>query len=194
MAARQKDLPPYRYTLEEYFALERVGEARYEYWDGEILSMSGGTERHYIISDNIYLKLSSLASGRKCRAFTGGAPIKTSSLPPYRYPDVSVVCGKPVFVNINGIDALTNPIIIVEVLSPGTEHLDREEKRNAYQKISSLKEYLIVAQDAPHIILYRRQGRRWTRQDFGDLKAALELSSIKSQVLISDVYAGITFK
>lgn len=194
MAARQKDLPPYRYTLEEYFALERVGEARYEYWDGEILCMSGGTERHYIISDNIYIKLSNLVSGRKCRAFSGGAPIKTASLPPYRYPDVSVVCGKPVFVNVNGIDALTNPTIIVEVLSPGTEHLDREEKRVAYQKIPSLKEYLIVAQDAPHITLYRRQGRRWARQDFGDLKAALELTSINSRVFISDVYAGITFK
>jgi len=194
MATRLKDLPPYRHTLEEYFALERVGEARYEYWDGEILCMSGGTERHYIISDNIYLKLSSLLAGRKCRAFTGGAPIKTPSLPPYRYPNVSVVCGKPVFANINGIDALTNPTIIVEVLSPGAEHLDKEEKRNAYQKIPSLKEYLIVAQDAPHITLYRRQGRRWARQDFGDLKPALELTSINSQVLISDIYAGITFK
>ncbi|MGH9940653.1 MAG: Uma2 family endonuclease, partial [Blastocatellia bacterium] len=113
---------------------------------------------------------------------------------PYSYPDASVVYGKPAFANINGIDALTNPIIIVEVLSPGAEHLDKEEKRNTYQKIPSLKEYLIVSQDAPHLTLYRRQGRRWARQDFGDLKAALELTSINSQVLISDIYAGITFK
>ena len=88
----------------------------------------------------------------------------------------------------------TNPVLIVEVLSPGTEHLDKEEKRNAYQRIPSLKEYLIVSQDAPHITQYRRQGRRWVRQDFADLKTSLELTSINSQVLIRDIYTGITFK
>jgi Uma2 family endonuclease len=131
--------------------------------------------------------------GTNCRAYSGGAPINTPSLPPYRYPDASIVCGKPVFVKINGIDVLTNPVLIVEVLSPGTEHLDKEEKRNAYQKIPSLKEYLIASQDAPHVILYRRQGRRWVRQDFGDLHASLELSSIGRRILMSDIYEGITF-
>jgi hypothetical protein len=56
----------HHYTLEEYFALERVGEARYEYWDGEILCMSGGSERHYTISDNLYLKLSRLSRSKNC--------------------------------------------------------------------------------------------------------------------------------
>ena len=193
MAAHLNEFPHHRYTMEEYFALESVGEARYEYWDGNILCMSGGTEMHYTISDNLYLKSSRLLEGRNCRAFSGGAPIKTPSLPPYRYPDVSVVCGKAVFANINGIDALTNPSIIVEVLSPGTEQLDKGEKRNAYQRIPSVKEYLIIAQDAPHITLYRRQGRRWVRHDFGDLNGSLDLTSIDTQVPISEIYEGITF-
>src|SRR5205085_1038530 len=131
--------------------------------------------------------------GQNCFTYSGSVPIQTPSLPPYRYPDVSVVCGKPDYVNISGIDVLTNPVLIIEVLSPGTERLDKEAKRYAYQKLASLKEYLIVAQDAPHITQYRRQGRRWVRQDFGDLKASLELTSINSQVLIADIYAGITF-
>ena len=194
MAAHLNEFPHHRYTMEEYFALERVGEARYEYWDGDILCMSGGTERHYTISDNLYLRLSRLLEGRNCRAFSGGAPIRTPSLPPYRYPDASVVCGKPVFASINGIDVLTNPSLIAEVLSPGTEQLDKGEKRDAYQKIPSVKEYLIISQDAPHITLYRRQGRRWLRQDFGDLNGSLELTSINSQVPISQIYVGITFK
>jgi Uma2 family endonuclease len=82
MAAHLNEFSHHRYTMEEYFALERVGEARYEYWDGDILCLSGGTERHYTISDNLYLKLSRLLEGRNCRAFSGGAPIKTPSLPP----------------------------------------------------------------------------------------------------------------
>jgi len=194
MAAHLKDFPHHHYTLEEYFALERVGEARYEYWDGDILCMSGGSLQHYLICEHLRTKLAEVLRGRECQPFSGGVPIKTPTLLPYRYPDASVVCGKINVEKINGIDVLTNPILVVEVLSPGTEQLDKEEKRIAYQKIASLKEYLIMSQDAPHITQYRRQGRRWVRQDFGDLKAALELTSINSQVLIRDIYAGITFE
>lgn len=193
MAARHKDFPRHHYTLEEYFALERVGEARYEYWDGDILCMSGGSKRHYTISENLRTKLAQVLQGRSCLAYSGGVPIRTPSLPPYRYPDASVVCGEPNFINAGGIDALINPILIIEVRSPGTEDLDKEENRHAYQKIASVKEYLIVAQDAPHITRYRRQGRRWVRQDYGDLQSVVELASISSQVSISDIYAGVTF-
>ena len=193
MAAHLKDFPRHHYTLEEYFALERVGEARYEYWDGDILCMSGGTKRHYTISENLRTLLPQLLRGRNCLTYSGGVPIQTPSLPPYRYPDASVVCGEPVYVNMNGVDVLTNPLIVIEVLSPGTEQFDKEAKRDAYQKLPSLKAYLIVAQDAPHITQYRRQGRRWVRHDVGDLKASLELTSIKSRILLADIYAGITF-
>lgn len=193
MAAHLKDIPRRHYTPEEYFALEHVGEARYEYWGGDILCVSGGTERYYTISHNLLTLLAQAKQNQNGCAFSGGVPIQTPSLPPYRYPDASVVCGEPVFTTISGIDVLTNPLIIVEVLWPGTEHLDKEAKRYAYQKIASVKEYLIVAQDAPHITAYRRQGRCWVRQDVGDLKASLELASINSQVLLSDIYKGITF-
>ncbi|HJQ25311.1 MAG TPA: Uma2 family endonuclease [Blastocatellia bacterium] len=193
MAAPLDNLPRHYYTLEEYFALEHASDARYEYWDGDILCMSGGSQRYYTIGEGFLLRLARLMEGQNGRAFSGAVPIQTPSLPPYRYPDGSVVCGKPTFTRISGIDALTNPVIVIEVLSPGTERLDKEAKRHAYQKLASLKEYLIVAQDAPHIIQYRRQGRRWVRQDYGDLKATLELTSINRQVLLADIYAGITF-
>jgi Uma2 family endonuclease len=82
MVANLKDMPRHDYTLEEYFALERASDARYEYWNGEIVCMSGGTDRHYIISDNLHAKRSRLLEGKGCRAFSGGVPIKTPSLPP----------------------------------------------------------------------------------------------------------------
>jgi Uma2 family endonuclease len=193
MAANVKNQTHY-YTLEEYFALEQASEARFEYWDGEIVCMSGGTARHYLISENLRTKLAEALSRRECRAFSGGVPIHTPSLPPYRYPDASVVCGQPVFTRLGGIDVLTNPVLVVEVLSPSTEHLDKEPKRNAYQRTASVNEYLIVSQDAPHITQYVREGRRWVRKDFSDLSAALELPSIKSRILIGDIYEGVTFE
>jgi Uma2 family endonuclease len=193
MVANLKDVPRHHYTLEEYFALERASEARFEYWDGEVLCMSGGTDRHYLISENLRTRLAELLRGRDCRPFSGAVPIHTPSFPPYRYPDVSVVCGQPLFVTHSGIDALTNPVLIVEVLSPGTDQLDKGAKRTAYQKVPSVREYLIVAQDAPHVTQYLRRGRQWVRKDFGDLHAMLELPSIKSQLRIGDIYEGIVF-
>lgn len=193
MAANPKDLPRHHYTLEEYFALERVGEARYEYWDGDILCMSGGSERHYTISENLRTRLAQLVDGSDCRAYSGGVPVLTPWLPPYRYPDASVVCGKPVFKDCSGIDVLTNPVLIIEVLSPGTEKLDKGEKRIAYRKIPSLSEYLIVSQDAPHITQYIRQGRRWMRKDVGDSGALLELPSIERAIPLRDIYDGVVF-
>ena len=193
MAVNLQNLPRPHYTLEEYFALEKASDARYEYWDGEIVCMSGGTQRHYTISENLRTKLAEILRGQNCRAYSGGVPISTPSLPPYRYPDASVVCGQPIFTNINGIDALTNPVLIAEVLSPGTEQLDKGAKRAAYQRFASVKEYLIVAQDAPHITQYVRQGRRWARKDYGDLQAAVELTSVSQRILLNDIYEGVIF-
>src|SRR2546423_1536897 len=108
MVVDLKDLPRHHYTLEEYFALEQASEARFEYWDGDIVCMSGGSERYYTISENLRTRLAEILRGGKCRALSGGVPIKTPSLPPYRYPDVSVVCGELHFERVDKVDALTN--------------------------------------------------------------------------------------
>ena len=193
MAANLQNLPPHHYTLEEYFALERVGEARYEYWDGEFVCMSGGSRRHYLICENLRTRLAEILKGRGCQALSGGVPIMTPALPPYRYPDASVVCGELRFEQVNGIDILTNPILVIEVLSPGTEQLDKGTKRDAYQQLPSLHEYLIVTQDAPHVTQYLRRDQRWERKDFSDLGAFLELPSIDSRLPIGEIYEGVTF-
>jgi len=86
MAANLKDPPRHYYTLEEYFALERAGQARYEYWDGEIVCMSGGTEAHVRISGNVYFTLRQQLTGRQCEAFTSDLQIKTPLLPPLPLP------------------------------------------------------------------------------------------------------------
>jgi Uma2 family endonuclease len=194
MVASMRDLPCRLYTLEEYFALEGVGEARYEYWDGEIVCMSGGSRQHATVGSNVHFRLSQGLQGKNCRAFTGELQIKTPILPPYRYPDVSVVCGKPEFDKIAGFDVLINPILVVEVLSPGTAHLDRKEKREAYQALPSLMEYLLISQDAPHITQYVRQADgQWQRRDYGDLVTVVNLPSINCTLSMQEVYDGVEF-
>lgn len=193
MAVNLKDLPRHYFTMAEYFALERTGDARYEYWDGEVVLMSGGSEAHIRISGNVYFTLRQQLGAHPCEAFTGDLAIKTPLLPPYRYPDVSVACGKAVFERIEGMAVLTNPTLIVEVLSPGTASRDRGDKRAAYQALPTVMEYLLIAQDAPHITHLLRQSETWTRTDYGDLTATLVLPSIECVLALSDVYFGVEF-
>ena len=193
MAANPTDSPRHSYTLAEYFALEHTGDARYEYWDGEIICMSGGSEQHIRIGGNLYFALRQQVTGRNCEAFTSDLAIKTPALPPYRYPDVSVACGEAAFEKIDGIAVLTNPILIVEVLSPETEKRDRNEKRLAYQATPQLMEYLLIAQNSPHITQFVRQSDIWIRSDYGDLKASITLPSIECVLSLKDVYVGVDF-
>jgi len=96
------------------------------------------------------------------------------------------------------MDALTNPRLIVEVLSPGTASRDRKEKRTAYQALPSVMEYLLIAPDAPHLTHYLRQPQlhpeNWTRTDSSDLTSAIVLPSLECVLALSDVYVGVEFE
>ena len=194
MATNPKDVTQHYYSLEEYFALEDASDARFEYWDGDIVCMSGGSRAHYRISGNIYYSLARGLNGGLCQPFNGAAPIWTPTLPPYRYPDASVACGEPEFKHIKGHDALVNPVVVVEVLSPSTARLDEGTKFVAYQAVPTLRDYLLVSQEEARVTRYTRLGGdSWERRDVTDLDASLELESIGCALKLRDLYDGVTF-
>ena len=188
-----RETPHHLFTLEEYFALEQASEKRFEYWDGEIVCMSGGTKQHSIITSNAHREISNKLKGTKCRAFTEGTPILTPSLPPFRYADVSVVCGEMKFESLQGIEVLMNPTLIVEVLSASTEKADRNEKRLAYQSHPALREYLLVSQTAHHVTRYSRHGEFWHREEISGLDSVLSFPSLNCDLTLSDIYEGVIF-
>src|SRR5262249_21265097 len=114
--------PERRYTLEEYLELDNNSDERLEYWDGEIFLMGGVSDEHDQIEGNLHFLLRSRLDEGKCRTFLANMRIKVPTLPPYRYGDQSALCGKPVFEKIGGVDVLTNPTLIIEVLSPSTKN------------------------------------------------------------------------
>ena len=192
--AQREEAPRRHYTLEEYFALEKLGEARYEYWDGDIVCMSGGLKGHAYTAENVFFHLRSLLAKGGCRAFSSETPIKTPLLPPYRYPDAAAACGKPIYEKINGIDVLTNPTLVVEVLSRSSELKDRNSKKAAYQELPSVLQYLLISQLEPHLTLFTRLGNTWQRQDFSDLQGCVPLVSIHCELNLQDVYEGVEFE
>ena len=183
----------HRYTIEEYMALERASDRRYEYWDGEIVCMSGGTLHHAQISRNVFRAIDRKIEGHGRQAFTGDMAVKIPGLATYRYPDASRVCGEAQVEETNGIDVLVNPILIVEVLSPVTQDRDRNEKRLAYQSIPSMREYLIVSQDIPHITHYTREGAVWRRADYSTTAETIECSAISANLTLAEIYQGVSF-
>ncbi|HZS48422.1 MAG TPA: Uma2 family endonuclease [Blastocatellia bacterium] len=192
MATNRKNVPPHYYTLEEYFALEGASDARFEYWNGDIVCMSGGTRAHLQISDNVFFNLRLNLRGRQCQAFTANVAIKTPTLPPYRYPDAAVVCGEPKFEKMHGVDVLTNPILIVEVMSPSTAGDDQGQKFTAYQTIPTFMEYLLIEQNSVRVIHYKRESPgKWSREDITDINASVMLSSTDCSLNLSEIYENV---
>lgn len=184
-----------RYTLEEYFELERTSEERWEYFNGEVFCMSGVSPNHSRIERNAIIALSIKLGSRSCEVFTADMRIKVPAAPPYRYADLSVLCDEPVFEKIGGVEALTNPVIIVEILSASTEAYDRGDKFTNYKSITSLREYLLVAQHRPHITHYLRQaGEKWEYEEVNNLSAIISLPSLDCTLALSEVYRNVEFE
>ncbi len=183
-----------RYSLEDYFELERTSEEKWEWFNGEVFCMSGVSPNHGLVEINFAALLSNKLEGRNCRVFPADIRIKTPAAPPYRYADLSVLCGRPIYENIGGVETLTNPELIVEVLSRSTEAYDRGDKFTYYKSIPSLREYLLVAQHRPHISQFVKQSDdSWNQTEVNDLAASLYLPSIDCTLALNEVNRGIEF-
>jgi len=183
-----------RYSLEDYFELERTSEEKWEWFNGEVFCMSGVSPNHGLVEINFAALLSNKLEGGNCRVFPADIRIKTPAAPPYRYADLSVLCGRPIYENIGGVETLTNPELIVEVLSRSTEAYDRGDKFTYYKSIPSLREYLLVAQHRPHISQFVKQSDdSWNQTEVNDLAASLYLPSIDCTLALNEVNRGIEF-
>lgn len=186
--------PKRKYTVEEYIELYKNSEERFEYFDGEIISMASGKISHSGIAANILRQIGNLMANRSCQVLGGDAAIKTTRAYPFRLPDVSVVCDEPIIEEFQGVEMLVNPLLICEVLSPSTASYDRGEKFMVYQAIESFQEYLLVEQDRPYVTRYVRQpDRQWLRADIIGLESEVRLESLGVSLALSEIYRMIKF-
>ena len=151
--------------------------------------MAGGSLEHNQIVSNMVRALGNQLADRGCRVLSSDMRLKVPKAFPYRYPDVVVVCDEPILEELQGQQMLVNPLLIVEVLSSSTEGYDRGFKCTAYQSIESFQEYVLVAQDRPHITRYVRQADgQWLRSEVEGLESVLQLVSLHCALALSDVY------
>lgn len=175
---------------QEYLAFERSSPEKHEYADGEIFAMSGGTIEHSAVAANIIRELGNSLFGKGCRTLTSDMRLKIPSTGRYVYPDGSVVCGPPEFVD-DTRDTLLNPRLIIEVLSDSSEAYDRGDKFAGYRSIASFQEYVIASQKEPRIEVFTRQpDGSWMLRVHGPGERAA-LASVGCAIEVDRVYADV---
>lgn len=185
------------FTPEEYITLERKAipdfeTVRSEYIKGKIIPRSSSNLAHNLITGNIVGELHTHLKTTECIVFANEMRVSIPMARSYFYPDVGVVCEEPCFED-EVFDTLLNPIVVIEVLSPSTEAYDRGEKFAHYRQLTSLQEYVLVAQDQVRVEHYRRQERQWIFTDFEGPDERLLLPSIECELPLQDIYERVTF-
>jgi Uma2 family endonuclease len=183
--------PQRHLTAQEYLAFERASEERHEFWDGEVVAMAGASPAHNGICWNLAGVLHPQLRGADCRGFVHEMRVRLPATNRYVYPDLVVVCGEPVFEE-DDLDVLSNPALVVEVLSPSTEERDRGIKLFGYRGLPSLKVCLLVAQDRVWVEHWTRQpDGRWLVAEIADPAAIVDLPEIGCTLPLAEIYAGI---
>lgn len=183
---------PIKMTLEEYLALSAdESELRYEFIDGEVYAMSGGTKRHNQIPNNLAVALDPLLDKQGCIALNSSQQVQVSPTK-YVYPDLTVVCGEPRFLQDEEL-TLTNPSMVVEVISESSQGYDLGVKAQWYRGMPSLQLYLVLQQNRPAGQLQVRQQDGWFIHDFSGIDTLLTVDFLGGELAVSAIYKNITF-
>ena len=186
-------LPKQKYSLEEYFEIERDSEEKFEYWDGNVWSMAGASPAHERIVSNGIFHLRTVL-GRKCSVYGSNLKVKVPVYSPYRYPDLSIYCGEGIYEKTGGFEVLTNPQMLIEVLSPSTEAFDRGEKFTYYKSIESFAEYILIAVTRPHVTQFvKLNEHEWIQREAVGLEGKLTSPTFNIEILLSEIYLDVEF-
>ena len=191
MALARQYIQKDAYTEEEYLAWEEDAVEKSEYVDGEIRAMPGGSEPHASTPMNMGALLWNGLRGRGCRVLS--SDMKVWAAGAFYYPDLSVVCGPSQFRGRNK-HTITNPFLVVEVLSPSTESKDRGEKFIRYQQIETLRSYLLVSQTEPRVELFERgESGHWNYTTVAGLESTVAILSLEITLALSEIYDQVDF-
>ena len=174
-------------TYAEFVVFEERSDTRHEFLDGRVFAMAGGTPEHGALAAAMIRELGAALAAKPCRVFNSDVRVRIAATGLTTYPDLSVVCGR-LETDPEDRNAITNPIVIVEVVSDSTEAYDRGAKAAHYRRVESLQEYVIVPQEERRIEVYRRLADGgWELREAGPGQAVV-LSSIQVSLEVDVIY------
>jgi len=180
------------YTAEDYLNFEREADTRHEFLDGEIYQMAGESLSHSRIYINLAAEIGSSLKGKRCEPLSPNMKVRTSTASLFSYPDLTIVCGEPIF-HDRKKDVLTNPQVIFEVLSPSTAEYDRTTKFQKYRMGNeTLTDYILVSQDKPFVEHFFKQADgNWLYQSYGAIDDILKIETVECQLSLREIYDRI---
>ena len=182
------------YSVAEYLAMEVMADHRSEYFDGEIYAMSGGTLNHSRICRNIARTVEVALDGTSCEVFGQDLAVWLQSENSFVYPDLSVVCGPPEVMDKTNRQ-ITNPFLIVEVLSESTEAFDRGGKFRMYRTLESLKSYVLIDQWDAIVEVYRQdKNGEWRFHSYNGMDSSIHLPNLNVELTLADIYRRVDFE
>ena len=180
--------PRHRYTFKEYLELEEIAGTRHEFYDGEIYAMAGGTPEHAAMAATVTAILARQLVAKSCRVYSSDLRVRVLATGLATYPDVTVVCG-PSERDPESASHVTNPKLVVEVLSRSTAEYDRGEKLIHYQRIPSLASVVLVDRENSHIEVWTRRAATWEYTRFG-AGAVVNLEALGCTLSVDEVLAA----
>ena len=187
--------PKYNYiSPEEYLELERSSEVKHEYYKGEVYAMAGTSWEHNVISYNINRTVAPFVHGKGCKLFGSDFRVHIPDNTLFTYLDFTIVCGEYLS-SLMYTDNLTNPSVIIEILSKSTKDYDRGTKFNLYRANKALKEYVLIDSTSVNVEIFIRQpDNSWNLKEFKQLSDGFTISTINFQISLQDIYDDIRFE
>lgn len=181
---------PY-FTPAQYLQLEETAEFKSEYRDGEIVPMTGGTTNHNKIAGNFYAHLNFALRGQDYDIYMSDVRLWIPSHRVYTYPDIMVIKGEPIYEG-TGTTTVTNPLLIVEVLSKSTRNYDSSEKFRYYRSLGTFLEYILLDQYSYYILQYiKKADGQWLLKEYEEFNAILTLDSMDFSISFEDIYQRV---
>lgn len=183
------------YTIDDYLAFEKNSIDKHEFHNGKIIKMPGGTFDHSVIALNFATALKIVLKTLKTKGRVGGSDIKIwlKEYNRFVYPDICLIIGTPSF-HTKTKTSITNPTLVVEVLSKSTRDYDKGSKFDLYRSLPSFTEYILIEQDTPEIINhYQEEKDLWRFQKIEGIDKKLTIKSLNCQIALIDIYEDIDF-
>ncbi len=190
----EEAIPKYNFvSQEEYLESERAATEKHEYYQGEVFAMGGAPGNHNEIFSNLFGEIAPKLKGKGCKPYGSDLRIHIPKNSLYTYPDISIICGDKKYTD-DKFDTVTNPSVIIEVLSRSTRNYDRLEKFSLYRDILTLQEYILVDSQRVHIEKYARNANNtWELSDHDSLQEILAIVTVNISISIKDIYHGLSF-
>ena len=172
----------------EYLSAERAASQKYEYYNGEVFAMSGASLKHNVIFRNTYIKLGLKLQGKSCQPFGSDLRIHIPKNTLYTYPDITIICGEPETTD-DTTDTISNPTVIIEILSKSKRDYDKGSKFTLYRDIPTLKDYILIDSESVRVEKYSRNvDNSWLLNEYKTEKDSLLIESIQESLSLSDIY------